>query len=104
MYLRKDSFNRIEPGTVGRQFHQGNVSLYVNYDRLLAITQAKSITKKIVAFIRYRLVKGRLLNKRDRFIVKRIDETLNHNIKERLPRDIQITEVKVADKVREYQM
>lgn len=85
------------------------------YDRLLAITQAKSITKKIVAFIRYRLVKGRLLNKRDRFIVKRIDETLNHNekgiiflgafhnIKERLPRDIQTTEVKVADKVREYQ-
>jgi hypothetical protein len=84
-------------------------------DRLLAITQAKSITQKIIAFIRYRLIKNRLLNKRDNFIAKRIDETLNngetgiifigayHNIKKRLPKSIQITEIKDAEKVREYQ-
>lgn len=84
-------------------------------DRLLAITQAKSITQKIIAFIRYKLVKKRLLSKRDNYIAKRIDETLNngatgiifigayHNIKERLSKDIQITEIKDADKIREYQ-
>ncbi|MBI5025128.1 MAG: hypothetical protein HZC12_00045 [Nitrospirae bacterium] len=84
-------------------------------DRLLAITQAKSITRKIIAFIRYKVVKSMLLNKRDNYIAKRIDETLNHgetgiifigayhNIKKRLPKDIQITEIKDAAKVREYQ-
>ena len=84
-------------------------------DRLLAITQAKSITQKIIAFIRYKLVKNRLLSKRDNYIAKRIDETLNnsatgiifigayHNIKERLPKDIQITEIKDVNKVRGYQ-
>jgi len=84
-------------------------------DRLLAITQAKSITQKIIAFIRYKLVKDRLINKRDDFITKRIDETLNngetgiifigayHNIKKRLPKSIQITEIKDTEKVREYQ-
>jgi hypothetical protein len=84
-------------------------------DRLLAITQAKSITQKIIAFIRYKLIKNRLINKRDDFIAKRIDETLNngetgiifigayHNIKKRLPKSIQITEIKDTEKIREYQ-
>jgi len=84
-------------------------------DRLLAITQAKSISQKIIAFIRYELTKNILLNKRDRFIAKRIDETLNqdetgiifigayHNIKKRLPKDIKIKEIKDVDKVKEYQ-
>lgn len=84
-------------------------------DRLLAITQAKTITQKIIAFIRYKLIKNRLLNERDNYIAKRIDETLNngaagiifigayHNIKERLPKDIQITEIKDVNKVRGYQ-
>ena len=84
-------------------------------DRLLAITQAKSIAQKIIAFIKYKLIKNRLLNKRDDFIAKRIDETLNngetglvfigayHNLKEKLPKDIQIKEIKDVNKVREYQ-
>ncbi len=84
-------------------------------DRLVTITQAKSITQKIIAFIRYKLVKNILLNKRDNYIAKRINETLNngatgiifigayHNIKKRLPKDIQIMEIKDADKVKEYQ-
>ena len=84
-------------------------------DRLLAITQAKSISQKIIAFIRYKLTKNILLNKRDRFIAKRIDEALNqgetgiifigayHNIKKWLPKNIQIKEIRDADKVREYQ-
>jgi len=84
-------------------------------DRLLAITQAKSVAEKLIAFIKYKLVKNRLLNKRDNFIAKRIGETLNqdetgiifigafHNIKKRLPEDIRIMEIKDTEKVREYQ-
>ena len=84
-------------------------------DRLLTITQAKTITQKIIAFIKYKLIKNILLNKRDNYIAKRINETLNngatgiifigayHNIKKRLPKDIQIMEIKDADKVKEYQ-
>lgn len=65
--------------------------------------------------IKYKLVKNRLLNKRDKFIAKRINETLNqgergiifigayHNIKKRLPKDIRIIEIKDIEKVREYQ-
>lgn len=85
------------------------------YDRLLAITRAKSITKKIIAFIKYKLVKVILLNRRDNFIADRIEQTLKadekailfigafHNIKKRLPKDIQIKEVKDAAKVKRYQ-
>lgn len=84
-------------------------------DMLLAITKAKSTSKKLFAFIKYRLIKNRLLNKRDEFISRRIDETLNqdeagvlflgayHNIKKRLPKDIQIIELKDGEKIREYQ-
>ena len=84
-------------------------------DRLLAITQARSIIHKITAVIRYKLFKNRLLNKRDNYIAKRIEETLNdgevgiifigayHNIKKRLPMDIKITEIKDTKKVKEYQ-
>ncbi len=84
-------------------------------DRLLSITQAKSITQKIIAFIRYKLIKKKLLNKRDKFIAQIINETLNqgetgiifigayHNIKKWLPNAIQIKEIKDADKVKEYQ-
>ena len=84
-------------------------------DRLLAITQAESITQKLFAYFKYKLLKNRLLNKRDRFIAQRIDETLNegekgilfigayHHVKEYLPSDIQIKEIKDVCKVREYQ-
>jgi len=85
------------------------------YDRLLAITQAKSILRKVMAFLKYKLVKTILLNKRDTFIAKRIDETLRsgergilfigafHKIKNRLPESIQVREIKDTDKVRRYQ-
>ncbi|MBU4483755.1 MAG: hypothetical protein KKG62_06585, partial [Actinobacteria bacterium] len=58
---------------------------------------------------------NRLLSKRDKFISRRIDETLNqdetgilflgayHNIKKKLPKDIQIIELKDREKVMEYQ-
>ena len=46
------------------------------YDRLHAIMQAESITQKIIAFIKYKVVKAILLNRRDTFIANRIDQTL----------------------------
>jgi hypothetical protein len=85
------------------------------YDRLLSITQAKSTIRKIIAFLKYKLVKNRLLNKRDDFIAKRISQTLKpgergilligafHNIKKRLPESVQIKEIKDLKKVRKYQ-
>ena len=85
------------------------------HEQLLAITRAKSIFKKLIVFIKYKLVKGRLLDKRDEFIARRIDETLDrdetgilfigayHNIKNKLPKDLHIKEIKNAEKVKEYQ-
>jgi hypothetical protein len=85
------------------------------YKRLIAITQAKSVIRKIMAFLRYKLAKNSLLNKRDAFIAKRIDETLNpgekgiifigasHKVKEKLPESIKIIELKDTEKVRKYQ-
>jgi len=84
-------------------------------DRLIAITQAKSLPEKLIAFMKYKVTKNRLLNKRDEFIAGRVGDTLNqdetgiifigayHNIKDRLPKDIRIMEIKNIEKVREYQ-
>ena len=84
-------------------------------DSLIAITQAKSLTEKLIAFVKYKVTKNILLNKRDKFIAGRVGETLKlvetgiifigayHNIKGRLPKDIRITEIKNTEKVREYQ-
>jgi len=84
-------------------------------DLLVALTQAKSMTHKLIAFIKYKLVKDKLLNKRDEFIAKRIDESLAqeatgvlfigayHNIEKWLPGSIRVREIKEARKVKEYQ-
>jgi hypothetical protein len=85
------------------------------YNKLLAIIKAKSIIRKIMALIKYKLVKDRLLNKRDDFIAKAIEQTLKHNekgvlfigashrIKKRLPSSIEVKELKDTAKVRRYQ-
>jgi len=84
-------------------------------DRLVALTQARSLVQRITAYIKYMLVKSRLLRKRDKFIAKRIDEALSqhevgiifigayHNIKKRLPGDINVIEIKNTTRIREYQ-
>lgn len=84
-------------------------------DRLVAITRARSISEKLIGFIKYKLVKNRLLNKRDKFIARRIDETLDHaekgiifigayhNIKKWLSKSIHIREIKDIEKIKEYQ-
>ena len=84
-------------------------------DKLLALTQSKSSIHALIALIKYKFAKTRLLNRRDEFIARRIGETLRHNekgilfigayhnIKSRLPGDIEIIELKDTLKVREYQ-
>jgi len=85
------------------------------YNRLLAITQAKSVTRRIAALIKYKLAKSRLLDQRDDFIAERIEQSLkpgekgiifigaSHKIKKRLPTNIEIKELKDTQKVRKYQ-
>jgi len=84
------------------------------YNRLLAITQAKSTVRKIIAIIKYKSAKNRLLKKRDTFITQRINETLGpgekgiifigafHKIRDRLHKNIQVIEVKDREKVKKY--
>ncbi|MEK6584555.1 MAG: hypothetical protein AABY66_06815 [Nitrospirota bacterium] len=84
------------------------------HNMLLRITRAKTLVNKFTGLIRYKLAKDNLLNKRDEFIAERIEETLNegetgvifigayHNIRQRLPKDFQIREIKDINKVREY--
>lgn len=84
-------------------------------DRIVKITKAKTITEKLIAYLKYRLTKNRLLKKRDNYIAKRINETLNHgergilfmgayhDIIPKLAKDIQVIEVKEAEKIRDYQ-
>ncbi len=83
-------------------------------DSLVAITQEKSKLKKIIAFLKYKFVKNKLLTKRDKFIAQVITKTLNenetgiafigahHRIKEWLPEDIKIVEVKDINKISTY--
>lgn len=85
------------------------------YDSLSKIVRSKSSGGKIVASLRYKLIENKLLKERDNFIANRIDETLGdgevgilfigayHDVIPKLPQDIEIREVKKAEKVREYQ-
>ncbi len=81
----------------------------------ISLTKAKTVLQKLIALIKYNLIKNVLLNQRDKFIAKRIDDTLEedelgiifigafHRIKKKLPKDIQVIELKEISKVREYQ-
>ena len=84
-------------------------------DRLVATVQARTLVAKIIAVIKYRLIKNKLLDRRDQFIANRIAETLAdgrtgilfvgayHLVRPKLPADIQVVEVKKTELVREYQ-
>jgi len=83
------------------------------YDRLTALTRAKSMKSKLLAVARYKLTKASLLAKRDAFVSIRIDETLQtgqtgilfmgalHEVM--VAADIRLEEIKDRQKVREYQ-
>ncbi|OIN98925.1 hypothetical protein AUJ66_00020 [Candidatus Desantisbacteria bacterium CG1_02_38_46] len=85
------------------------------YDYIKRLTQAKSIPGKIIAYLRYRLIRNKLLRQRDEFIVRQINEFLErgetgilfigvaHRIIPLLPQWIQLKQVKEVEKTREYQ-
>ena len=84
-------------------------------DSFISLTKANSVLQKLIALLKYNLIKNILLNQRDKLIAKRIDDTLEtdeigiifigafHKIKKKLPKDIQVIELKEISKVREYQ-
>ncbi|MCX5815874.1 MAG: hypothetical protein NTX75_06465 [Proteobacteria bacterium] len=84
-------------------------------DWILKITQAKSRAQKLDAAMKYKLAKNNLLDKRDKFIAKQINDTLQegengilfigafHNVRKWLQKDIAVKEVKDINKVKEYQ-
>jgi len=83
------------------------------YDRLMALTQAKSVRSKLMAIAKYKFTKTSLLTQRDAFIAARIGETLQagqtgilfigalHEV--RVAADIRLEEIKDRQKVRQYQ-
>ena len=85
------------------------------YDSLSKIVCSKSSRGKIIASLRYKLIQNKLLKERDAFIAERIDKTLNdgetgilfigayHDVIPKVPRDIEVNEVKETGKLREYQ-
>ena len=84
-------------------------------DSIVALTQAASIIRVVIALIKYKLVKHRLLHQRDAYIAARIDATLGqdetgilfigayHAVTGNLARDITTRAVKDPQKVKEYQ-
>ncbi len=85
------------------------------YDRLLAMSRAAGALRKVLPYLRYRLVKGALLKDRDKYVAKRINETLGygetgvlfigayHDVRPWLGKDIRVVEIKEIAKVRGYQ-
>ncbi len=84
------------------------------YGRILKLAQTKSLWEKTTAYIGYRFHKDKLMDKRDRFIAKTINETLKeeetgvlfmgafHDVITHLVEDIAVEEVKNHEKVRDY--
>ncbi|MFH1239917.1 MAG: hypothetical protein V1672_01765 [Candidatus Diapherotrites archaeon] len=79
------------------------------------LAKAKKLTEKLTAYLQYKLNKGNLLNKRDEFIAKTINESLKegetgvlflgafHNVVPKLEGDIKVIELKEKEKVVKYQ-
>ncbi|HLE19475.1 MAG TPA: hypothetical protein VI728_14460 [Syntrophales bacterium] len=85
------------------------------YTLLLEISKAARPVKKLLSYLKYRLIKDRLLKKRDRYIAGMINGTLKdretgvlfvgayHDVHPGLSDDIQVVELKDMKKVRDYQ-
>ncbi|MBI5232873.1 MAG: hypothetical protein HY880_00810 [Deltaproteobacteria bacterium] len=85
------------------------------YTLLLEISKAAGPVEKLWTYLKYRLIKKRLLKKRDEYIAGRINGTLKdqetavlfigayHDVRPGLAADIHVIEVKDIKKVRDYQ-
>lgn len=89
--------------------------LKLEVDRLLKISRAKTVVRKLAAYLAYRLTKKSLLRRRDEFIARRINETLKdgetgvlfvgayHDVNRWLAHDIRVKEVKDRRRIADYQ-
>ena len=85
------------------------------YKYLLGMTKEKSSLKRFTAALKYRLKKKKLIEERDTFIAKTINETLKedeigilflgayHNVLDKLSDDIRVDRLKDRNKIEEYQ-
>jgi len=84
------------------------------YNHILKLAQTKSFWEKTTAYIGYRVRKDRIMEKRDIYVAKTINETLEagekgvlfmgafHDVSQYLAGDIDVKEVKNIEKVRTY--
>lgn len=84
------------------------------YNSIIKLSQTKSPIEKMLVYIGYKLRKNPLMEKRDKFIAERINETLKdeevgalfigvyHNVFPRISRDIIVYELKERSKVKVY--
>jgi len=90
------------------------VLLKEEYSRILKLAQSKSLWEKTTAYIGYRFHRDKLMDKRDLFIARTINETLKdgesgllfmgvfHDVRPQLAEDIAVREVKDRKKVGDY--
>ena len=90
------------------------VLLKEEYSRILKLAQSKSLWEKTTAYIGYRFHRDKLMDKRDLFIARTINETLKdresgllfigvfHDVRPHLAEDIAVREVKDRKKVGDY--
>ncbi|MBC8522120.1 MAG: hypothetical protein H8D26_09085 [Methanomicrobia archaeon] len=84
-------------------------------DFVVKMAQSKSFIERLSHYMKYMLYKERLLKQRDKYIAKRINETLRegetgivflgalHNVVSMLPKDIGVIEVKKKEEVEKYE-
>jgi hypothetical protein len=84
------------------------------YNSLIKLSYTKSLLEKMLVGIGYKLYKNPLMEKRDKFIAERINETLRdeevgvlfigvyHNVLPRISQDIVVYELKERSKVKAY--
>ena len=84
------------------------------YGHILKLSQSKSFLERGLAYLQYKMRKARLMEERDKFIARTINETLQdgetailfigayHNVFPRLSKDILVKEVKEQEKVKAY--
>ncbi len=88
--------------------------LQEEYKYITRLARSKSFAEKALAYAGYKLRKGRLMDERDKFIAKTLNETLkegetgvllmgsHHNVAPYLAKDIAVEEVKEREKVNAY--
>ena len=84
------------------------------YNSIIKLSQTKSPIEKTLVYIGYKLRKNPLMEKRDKFMAERINETLKdgevgvlfigvyHNVLPRISRDIIVYQLKERSKVKAY--